>query len=237
MLSLTTSDLRWLVYSTNTGKRSGRTNRINLSSRNRFLYKRIDFDELVDASEAYTSPTLLTRFKLRKHPSFGDEPQSGQRLIVPALIQFMRTVGFPVLAAGPTYAGALFATVDSGDFGIGLGARTSIPVMAVTMASFIRPSLTAPLPTRVHGFTGCNRMRTTAPIWRWLIRGSRRHSRLFTLGFSMVTGPEGQGGREFGQCKRWKQFGSTLTRMHPEQNKVMHALPEPPEQIGLLPTP
>ena len=53
----------------------------------------------------------------------------GQQLIVPALVQFMRDRGVPGIGpAGPTYAGALFATVDSGDFsGIGLGARTSIP--------------------------------------------------------------------------------------------------------------
>ena len=53
----------------------------------------------------------------------------GQQLIVPNLVQFMRDRGVPGIgAAGPTYAGALFATTDSGDLaGIGLGARTSIP--------------------------------------------------------------------------------------------------------------
>jgi hypothetical protein len=53
----------------------------------------------------------------------------GQQLIVPALVQFMRERGVPGIGpAGPTYAGALFATVDSGDFSeIGLGARTRIP--------------------------------------------------------------------------------------------------------------
>jgi hypothetical protein len=53
----------------------------------------------------------------------------GQQLLVPALVQFIRERGVPGIGpAGPTYAGALFATVDSGDFsGIGLGARTSIP--------------------------------------------------------------------------------------------------------------
>jgi len=53
----------------------------------------------------------------------------GQQLIVPNLVQFIRDRGVPGIGrVSPTYAGALFATVDTGDFaGIGLGARTSIP--------------------------------------------------------------------------------------------------------------
>jgi len=54
---------------------------------------------------------------------------AGQQLIVPSLVQFIRDRGIPGIGpAGPTYAGALFATVEAGDFvGLGLGSRTSIP--------------------------------------------------------------------------------------------------------------
>ncbi|MCI0621163.1 MAG: hypothetical protein L0387_05740 [Acidobacteria bacterium] len=61
--------------------------------------------------------------------SFGMNLNPGQQLIVPNLVQFMRDRRVAGIGpVGPTYAGALFATVDAGDLtGIGLGARTSIP--------------------------------------------------------------------------------------------------------------
>jgi hypothetical protein len=61
--------------------------------------------------------------------SFVMSVNPGQQLIVPNLVQFMRERAVPGIGPpGPTYAGAVFATVDAGDLaGIGLGARTSIP--------------------------------------------------------------------------------------------------------------
>ena len=54
--------------------------------------------------------------------------QPGQQRIVPEFVQYLRSRGITGIGpAGPTFAGALFTTVDSGDLsGVFVGARTSI---------------------------------------------------------------------------------------------------------------
>jgi len=82
------------------------------------LAKTIGFAYVADAIQAASN---TASFVVNLNP--------GQQLIVPNLVQFMRDRGVPGIGpAGPTYVGALFATVDAGDFsGVNLGARTSIP--------------------------------------------------------------------------------------------------------------
>jgi hypothetical protein len=82
------------------------------------LAKTIRFTYVADAIQ---NASRTASFMMNVNP--------GQQLIVPNLVQFVRDRGVAGIGpAGPTYAGALFATVDAGDFsGIGLGARTSIP--------------------------------------------------------------------------------------------------------------
>jgi hypothetical protein len=54
--------------------------------------------------------------------------QPGQQRIIPEFVQYLRNRGITGIGpAGPTFAGALFTTVDSGDLsGVFVGARTSI---------------------------------------------------------------------------------------------------------------
>jgi hypothetical protein len=54
--------------------------------------------------------------------------RAGEQLILPGFIQLLRNQGIPGIAAGGSYAGALFAEAVGGDLsGIALSARTSAP--------------------------------------------------------------------------------------------------------------
>jgi hypothetical protein len=61
--------------------------------------------------------------------SFQMTLQAGQQVIIPSIVDYLRQQGITgIVASGPIFAGALFATVSSGDMsGIVLGARTSTP--------------------------------------------------------------------------------------------------------------
>jgi probable HAF family extracellular repeat protein len=59
---------------------------------------------------------------------FNIEANPGEQLILPDLIQRLRDVGVVGIPKGPSYAGAMFAKVSSGDLtGLSVSARTSAP--------------------------------------------------------------------------------------------------------------
>ena len=59
---------------------------------------------------------------------FNIEANPGEQLILPDLIQRLRDVGVVGVPEGPSYAGAMFAEVSSGDItGLSVSARTSAP--------------------------------------------------------------------------------------------------------------
>jgi hypothetical protein len=60
--------------------------------------------------------------------AFTIKVESGQQLIIPEFVEYLRTTGVTGLAKGPEFAGSLFISVDTGDLdGIFVGARTSAP--------------------------------------------------------------------------------------------------------------
>jgi hypothetical protein len=91
--------------------------------------------ELVLANWSATAKTIRFAYVAEaiqtadKAANFEISLLAGEQLIVSNVVQFLRDRGISgVGPIGPTYAGALFATIAGGDFnGIFLGARTSAP--------------------------------------------------------------------------------------------------------------
>ena len=71
-------------------------------------------------SEAIQLPSSKIEFNIEANP--------GEQLILPDFIQRLRDVGVAGVPKGPSYAGAMFGEVSSGDItGLSLSARTSAP--------------------------------------------------------------------------------------------------------------
>ena len=144
----------------------------------------------------------------------------GQQLIVPNLVQFMRDRGVPGIgAAGPTFAGALFATTDSGDLaGIGLGARTSIPGGGGNYGVFysaIPSGIAANTSTWLYGLQQNADNRTNVALVN--TGETAATPDLFTIEF--FDGDTGQKVKVVEEipinAKEWRQFGSILTSYAP----------------------
>ncbi len=118
--------------------------------------KRVDFSFVADAIQTDDDTVI---FSLRL--------ELGEQSIIPHIVNELRQQGVAEMGpAGQTFAGAVFATVESGDMsGIVIGVRTG-SAGGSTVFSTMRPPMAQPSAT-APGSTDSSRMRRIGAIWLW----------------------------------------------------------------------